>query len=65
MRPGWFNQDNSALRTNVTLTTDRNKHIIGMTRAISNGGLDTRREYTFTWKGEAPLLEQNGIPVIN
>ena len=62
---GWFNQENSDLRTNVTLTTDRNKHIIGMTRAISNGGLDSRREYTFTWKGEAPLLNQDGIPVIN
>ena len=62
---GWYSKENSARRVDVRLTTDRDKHIIGMTRAISNGGLDSRREYTFIWKGEAPLFEQNGIPVIN
>ena len=62
---GWYSQDNSSLRTDVDLITDREDHITGMVREISNGGLDTRREYTFVWKGEAHLLKKDGIPVIN
>ena len=61
----WYNEESPEYRVVVTLKTDKDAHITGMTREIHNGGLDTRREYTFTWKGEAPLLKQDGIPVIN
>lgn len=62
---GWFCDDNPENRVTVTLNTDKNDRIIGMTREIRNGSYVTRREYTFTWNGEAPLLKKDGIPVIN
>ena len=61
---GWYDAENPDCRVTVTLLTDQSDHITGM-RTQTSGDFGSRREYTFTWKGEAPLLKQDGIPVIN
>ena len=62
---GWYDEDDPDFRTDVTLLTDREDHITGMTVEEYNHGLDSRREYTFYWNGDAPILKKDGIPVIN
>lgn len=59
---GWYNDDTYV---RVNLVTDKDQHITGMVTYDENYGFDTRREYTFTWKGEAPLLKRDGKPIIN
>ena len=62
---GWYSKDNTYIRIDVTLVTDKDDRITGMKTETHNGGLDSSREYTFVWNGEAPLLKKDGIPVIN
>ena len=61
---GWYAKDNTYNRLDVTLLTDKDDHITGMTTQGS-GVFGSRREYTFSWKGEAPLLKKDGVPEIN
>ena len=62
---GWFCDDNPENNVKVTIRTDKNERIIGMTRETHYGASTSRREYSFTWNGEAPQLKKDGIPVIN
>ncbi len=61
----WYSEDTPQINTIVNLITDSNNRVTGMVTQDRNYSLGTRREYTFTWKGEAPVLEESGIQIIN
>ena len=60
---GWYLEADPTVRTEVNLILNRERKISGLVVIGKNHGLDSMREYTFSWAIDPPTLETDHVIV--